>query len=71
MSSDRMGCRQLQNELPTFAFLVNQGLLNCESQTTDPQFQIDKNRKIVIFFLQQNKSNKSAHFAEKEREKMH
>jgi len=42
-------------------------LLNCESQTIDPQFQIDKNHKMVIFFPQQNKSSKSAHFAEKER----
>lgn len=66
-----MCCRQLQNEVSTFAFLVIQGLLNCESQTIYLQFQMDKNHEIVIFFLQQNKSSKSAHFAKKAREKMY
>lgn len=40
MSSGRMCDRQPQNEVPTFAFLVNQELFNSESQTTEAQFQI-------------------------------
>lgn len=47
MGSDRMGCRQLQNELPTFAFLVNQGLLNCKSQI----------KIIKLLFSSYNKTN--------------
>lgn len=40
MSSGRMCDRQPQNEVPTFAFLVNQELFNSESQTTEARFQI-------------------------------
>lgn len=63
MSSGRMCRRQLQNEVPIFAFLVIQGLLNCESQTTEPRFQI---RVIKWLFSSHNKTSQHILLKKKE-----
>lgn len=67
--SGGMCSRQLQNEVPAFAFLVIRRLLSCEYQITESWFQI---KVIKLLFSSRNKTNStSQHILLKMKEKIY